>query len=154
MPKKPPSQLVHKTLRLPQDLLDAAKAAADEAGMSLADYHRFALRQAIDRQSAAAELAGVEDRMAAQLTKLHRRFTQLFQAQQFQFAVLDQFMKMALALEPELVDDAARAAVRATGLRRHQQLMATVPDALAGPMSRMLQAFIRGERETAEIPAV
>ena len=110
--KKPATRL---TIRLPVDLAEAAAEAAKEAGMAVSDYHRFALRQAVDRQSAAAEMAAVEERMAAQLTRLHRRFGQLHQAQQFQFAVLDQFMKMALTLEPDFADEASRAAARATG---------------------------------------
>lgn len=150
MPAKTPRKAATRiTVRLPQELADAALAAAKDAGMSLADYHRFALRQAIDRQSAAAEMAAFEERMAAQLTRLHRRFGQLYQAQQFQFAVLDQFMKMALALEPELVDDASKAAARATGMRRHQQLMASVPAALEGPLAKMLEAFIQ-QQEASE----
>jgi|SRR5438105_2441771 len=149
MPKKTAEKLVHRTLRLPPDLLEAAKKAADEAGMTLADYHRFALRQAIDRQSAVAEMAAVEERMAAQLTRLHRRFGQLHQAQQFQFAVLDQFMKMALTLEPDFVDEPTRAAARATGQRRYKALMESVPAALDSPLSKAFEAYVK-EAEAGE----
>ncbi len=137
--KKPATRL---TVRLPVDLAEAAAEAAKEAGMALSDYHRFALRQAVDRQSAAVEMAAVEERMAAQLTRLHRRFGQLHQAQQFQFAVLDQFMKMALTLEPDFADEASRAAARATGRTRYKALMDSVPGALDSPLSKAFEAFI------------
>jgi hypothetical protein len=130
------------TVRLPKDLADAAAEAAKDAGMAVSDYHRFALRQAVDRQSAAAEMAAVEERMAAQLTRLHRRFGQLYQAQHFQFAVLDQFMKMALTLEPDFVDEATRVAARTTGRTRYKALMDSVPSALDSPLSKAFEAFI------------
>lgn len=93
--------MVHKTVRLPSELLQAAKLAASNAGMSLADYIRFALRQAIDRQGGKDRMASVEERMATQMPKLQRRIAQVHRAQQFQFAMLDEYMKVALALEPE-----------------------------------------------------
>lgn len=137
--KNPTARL---TLRLPVDLAQAAAEAAKEAGMSVSDFHRFVLRQAVDRQSASVEMAAVEERMAAQLTRLHRRFGQLHQAQQFQFAVLDQFMKMALTLEPDFADEASRAAARATGRTRYKALMDSVPGALDSPLSKAFEAFI------------
>lgn len=129
------------TIRLPVDLAEAAAKAAKEAGMTVSDYHRFALRQAVDRQSAVEEIVAVEERMAAQLTRLHRRFGQLQQALQFQFAVLDQFIKMALTLEPDFADETSRAAARATGRIRYKSLMDSVPGALDSPLSKAFEAF-------------
>lgn len=119
--------------------------------MAVADFHRFALRQAIDGQAAAAELIGVEERLSAQVSKLGRRFAEVQRTQQLQFAVLDQFIKLALALEPELVDGAAKTAARAIGKRRYNDLMATVPAALSGPLAKFFaDALNHGEEPASE----
>ena len=110
--------------------------------MTVADFHRHALREAVARQSQLSELAAIEQRMAMQLTRLHQRFGALQQAQQIQYAVLDQFMKMALALEPDFVDDASRATAQALGSRRHKALMKSVPAALDAPLAKALLDLI------------
>jgi hypothetical protein len=117
--------------------------------MAVADFHRFALRQAIDSQAAAAELVGVEERLSAQIGKLGRRLAEIQRTQQLQFAVIDQFIKLALALEPEFVDGAAKTAARATGNRRYNDLMASVPAALSGPLAK----FFSDALSQAEAPS-
>ena len=142
MPKRSDINLIHRTIRLPADLVDAIGSCAKEAGMTVADFHRHALREAVARQSQLSELAAIEQRMAMQLTRLHQRFGALQQAQQIQYAVLDQFMKMALALEPDFVDDASRATAQALGSRRHKALMKSVPAALDAPLAKALLDLI------------
>lgn len=150
MPKKTPKKpSPRSTVRLSQELADAVSSASQEAGMAVADFHRFALRQAIDGQAAAAEMVGVEERLSAQVSKLGRRLTEIQRTQQLQFAVLDQFIKLALALEPEFVDGAAKTAARATGNRRYNDLMASVPAALSGPLAK----FFSDALSQAEAPS-
>lgn len=145
-PKKAPPRT---TVRLSAELAEAVSAAAKDAGMAVADFHRFALRQAMDSQAVVAELAGLEERQAAQISKLGRRLTEIQRTQQLQFAVLDQFIKLALALEPEFVDGTAKTAARATGNRRYNELMASVPAALSGPLAK----FFADALASADAPA-
>lgn len=150
MPKKTAKNTMeHTTLRVPSDLLQSAAAAAVAAGMALPDYRRYALRQAVDRQSAVAEMAAIEERLASHLTKLQARVGRLGQVQQLQFAVLDQFMKMALTLEPEFVDEPSRAAARATGRARYKTLMESVPGAMDTALTKIFGAGL-AELGTAE----
>ncbi|MEO8856078.1 MAG: hypothetical protein ABI343_03725 [Burkholderiaceae bacterium] len=104
--------MAHKTVRIPPELLEAAKLAASNAGMSLADYVRFALRQAIDRRNTKTRMSNVEERIASQMVQLQRRIGQVHRAQQFQFALLDEYIKVVLALEPDLPDERTKAAAR------------------------------------------
>lgn len=123
------------------------RAAATEAGMTVADYHRHALRQALDHQRGADELAAVEQRLAAQMSRLHRRMGQLLEVQQLQFAYLDQFAKLSLSLEPELPDDAARAAAISLGHLRHQGLVSSIPAAMQGSVPKIFAAVAPGISE-------
>lgn len=131
------NMMVHKTLRLPQDLVDATKLAAREAGLSMADYIRFALRQSIERQEVASGMARVEERMASQMLKLQRKVDQVQRAQQLQFAVLDEYMKVALALEPDIPDERGKASARAIGFRRHRSIFERVPQVVSGSLNRL-----------------
>lgn len=144
MPKRADTNLVHRTIRLQADLVKAIDACAKDAGMTVADFHRQARREAVERQTGLAALAAIEQRMAMQLTRLHQRFGALQQAQQIQYAVLDQFMRMALALalEPDFVDDASRATAQALGSKRHKALMKSVPAALDAPLAKALLDLI------------
>lgn len=148
-PAKPTKSAQSTTTRIPAlrasvELVEQMEAAAGEAGMSMADFRRYALRQVIDRGSLVSEMQQIEERMAKQQLRLHKRMSQLHTAMQFQFAVLDQFMKMVLTLEPDLIDEETRAAAQATGRLRYKALMDSVPAALDSPLAKIFSEKLEG----------
>lgn len=131
-------------LRLSVELLEQVEQAAQDAGMTTADFRRYALRQVIDRNSLLAEVQQMEERMAKQQLRLHKRMTQMHSALQFQFAVIDQFMKMVLTLEPDLIDDEARSAAQAIGRIRYKSLMESIPAALDSALAKAFAEKLEG----------
>ena len=131
-------------LRLSVELLEQVEQAAKDAGMTTADFRRYALRQVIDRNSLLAEVQQMEERMARQQVRLQKRMTQMHSALQFQFAVIEQFMKMVLTLAPDLIDDEARAAAQVTGRNRYKSLMDSIPAALDSALAKIFAEKLEG----------
>lgn len=86
----------------------------------------------------------MEERMARQQVRLQKRMTQMHSALQFQFAVIDQFMKMVLTLAPDLIDDEARAAAQVTGRNRYKSLMDSIPAALDSALAKIFAEKLEG----------
>ena len=129
------------------ELLEQVEQAAQDAGMTTADFRRYALRQVIDRNSLLAEVQQMEERMAKQQLKLQKRMTQMHSALQFQFAVIDQFMKMVLTLAPDLIDDEAKSAAQAVGRLRYKSLMDSIPAALDSALAKVFAEKLEGNDE-------
>lgn len=89
----------------------------------------------------------MEERMAKQQLKLQKRMTQMHSALQFQFAVIDQFMKMVLTLAPDLIDDEAKSAAQAVGRLRYKSLMDSIPAALDSALAKVFAEKLEGNDE-------
>jgi hypothetical protein len=151
MPKITPAKMRNTALRMPEDLIKAVEDGANAAGMSNSDFHRWALRSALERQAGDSQLAGAEERLAAELGKQARKLAMLRSEVQMMIGVMDTFVKFYLTYTPDMPDGDARTAARALGHRRYSDFMRAVPEAMSGPLASALQKAVRGG-ESATMP--
>lgn len=137
-------------IRLPDDLGQATRQAAEAAGMTVSDYTRWALRQAVEKQGASVELAAIEGRMAASLRGLHTRVGQMQQAQQIQMAFVDLFIRQVLVLLPDFPDDASRSSGAIKGRLRYEALEKKLPKALDTGLAAKLKELMDGVGDRAK----
>lgn len=143
MPKITPAKMRNTALRMPEDLIKAVEDGANAAGMSNSDFHRWALRSALERQAGDSHIAGAEERLAAELGKQARKLALLRSEVQMLIGVMDTFMKFYLTYTPDMPDGEARTAARALGHRRYRDFMRAVPEAMSGPLASALQQALR-----------
>jgi Arc/MetJ-type ribon-helix-helix transcriptional regulator len=118
------------TIRLPEELAQQIRQAAEERGFSSPRaYIREAVRKELQAHDNAAE--EVETRIAASLDRLSTELRRLGSAQQAQFALTDALAKVFLVCVPEPPNDAVDHA-RSRAMLRYDKFIKSVATSMTG----------------------